>query len=47
MYEGLTRLERLGATKAFVGSYEPVAHALYASAGFIEYDLSEAWMKVF
>ena len=47
MYEGLNRLKRLGATKAFVGSYEPVAHALYASAGFIEYDISEAWVKVF
>jgi len=45
--EGLNRLIRLGATKAFVGSYEPIAHALYASAGFTGYDRSEAWLKVF
>jgi ribosomal protein S18 acetylase RimI-like enzyme len=47
MYTGLQRLQRLGARKAFVGSYEPAAHALYASAGFTEYDRSEAWVKVF
>lgn len=47
MYAGLLRLQRLGATMAFVGSYESAAHALYASAGFKEYDLSEAWVKVF
>lgn len=47
MYEGLNRLERLGATKAFVGSYASAAHALYASVGFVEFDLSEAWLKVF
>lgn len=47
MCEGLNRLERLGATKAFVGSYETAAHALYSSAGFIDYDLSESWLKEF
>lgn len=46
MSEGLNRLKQLGATKAFVGSYAPIAHALYTSAGFVEYDRSEAWLKV-
>jgi mycothiol synthase len=45
MCEGLRRLKRMGATKAFVGSYSPEAHALYASVGFTEYDLLEAWEK--
>jgi GNAT superfamily N-acetyltransferase len=46
MCEGLRRLKRMGATKAFVGSYSPEAHALYASVGFTEYELLEAWNKV-
>ena len=46
MCEGLRRLKRMGATKAFVGSYSPEAHALYASVGFIEYELLESWNKV-
>jgi mycothiol synthase len=45
MLEGLRRLQRLGATNAFVSSYEPAAHALYASAGFIDYLLLERWVK--
>jgi ribosomal protein S18 acetylase RimI-like enzyme len=45
MCEGLRRLKRLGATIAFVGSYSPEAHALYSSAGFREFDLSEPWIK--
>ncbi len=45
MYEGLRRLKRLGAKMAYVGSYSPGAHALYASAGFTEYDVSEPWVK--
>lgn len=45
MCEGLRRLKRLGATLTFVGSYTPPAHALYASVGFTEYDLSEPWGK--
>ena len=45
MTEGLRRLRRLGATLAYVGSYTPRAHALYASMGFTEYDLSEPWIK--
>jgi ribosomal protein S18 acetylase RimI-like enzyme len=47
MLEGLRRLQRLGATNAFVSSYEPAAHALYASAGFAEFDLYQAWVKLF
>ena len=43
--EGLRRIERLGATMAFVGSYEEPAHTLYASLGFTRYDLSEPWKK--
>jgi mycothiol synthase len=45
MCEGLRRLKRMGATMAYVGSYTPPAHALYASVGFEEYDLSEPWAK--
>jgi len=45
MCEGLRRLKRLGATIAFVGSYSPEAHALYSSAGFKEFDLSEPWSR--
>ncbi len=47
MCEGLRRLKRLGATQANVGSYETAAHALYASVGFTEYDISEPWQKQF
>jgi mycothiol synthase len=46
MCEGLRRLKRMGATKAFVGSYSPEAHALYASVGFTEFELLEAWNKI-
>ncbi len=45
MVEGLRRLRDLGATLAFVGSYAPPAHALYASVGFADYLLSESWLK--
>jgi mycothiol synthase len=45
MCEGLRRLKQMGATMAYVGSYSPEAHALYASVGFTEYDLSEPWEK--
>ncbi len=43
--EGLLRVQRLGATLATVGSYSQSASALYASVGFTQYDLSEAWQK--
>jgi ribosomal protein S18 acetylase RimI-like enzyme len=45
MAEGLRRIGRLGATLATVGSYDEPAHRLYASMGFTEYDLSEAWIR--
>ena len=45
MCEGLRRLKRIGATMAYVGSYDAPAHGLYASVGFTEYELSEPWVK--
>ena len=47
MSEGMRRLKKLGATKAFVGSYSDEAGALYASMGFTAYELNEPWVKVF
>ncbi len=43
--EGLRRLRAIGAKDAFVGAYEPPAHALYASVGFTEYEVTEPWAK--
>jgi mycothiol synthase len=43
--EGLRRVQRLGATRAFVGGYEPGANALYASVLSPEHDRSEQWIK--
>jgi GNAT superfamily N-acetyltransferase len=45
MAEGLRRLERAGATLAYVGSYSAEAGALYAAMGFTEHDLLEPWEK--
>lgn len=45
MAEGLRRVRDLGATLCTVGSYSERAGNLYASLGFIEYDLGEAWAK--
>ncbi len=45
MSEGLYRLKRLGATHAFVLSYDSPAHKLYISMGFTGYDLNIAWRK--
>ncbi len=45
MCEGLRRLKRMGAVMAFVGGYTPAANALYSSAGFTQYALSEPWAK--
>jgi mycothiol synthase len=47
MCEGLRRLKRMGATQAMVGSYSEAAGKLYASVGFTEYELCEAWEKDF
>ncbi len=43
--EGLRRLQRLGATRAFVGGYEPGPNALYSSVLSPEHDRSEQWIK--
>jgi GNAT superfamily N-acetyltransferase len=43
MSEGLRRLRRMGATRAYVGSYSVEAGGLYAAMGFTDYDLSEGW----
>ncbi len=43
--EALRRLQRLGCAVAFVGGYSVPANALYASAGFTAYDLSEPWVR--
>ena len=45
MCEGLRRLTRIGATRAYVGSYSPEAGALYASVGFTDSDLLEVWER--
>jgi mycothiol synthase len=45
MSEGLRRVQKLGANLATVSSYSDGAHALYASLGFIEFDLLEPWIK--
>jgi hypothetical protein len=43
--EGLRRVQRLGATRAFVGGYEPGPNALYSSVLSREHDRSEAWVR--
>jgi mycothiol synthase len=43
--EGLRCLKQLGATRAFVGGYEPGPNALYSSVLSAEHDRSEAWVK--
>jgi mycothiol synthase len=43
--EGLRRLQRLGARRAFVGGYEPGPNALYSSVLSAEHDRSEQWVK--
>jgi GNAT superfamily N-acetyltransferase len=45
MTEGLRHLKRMGATRAFVGGYEPGPNVLYASVMGGDHDLSEPWMK--
>lgn len=45
MTEALRRLQWMGCVLAFVGGYSVPANALYASAGFTEYDLSEPWVR--
>jgi mycothiol synthase len=44
--EGLRRVQRMGAARAFVGGYEPGPNALYSSLLSPEHDRSEAWVKL-
>jgi ribosomal protein S18 acetylase RimI-like enzyme len=43
--EGLRRLHRMGATRAFVGGFGPAANALYESVMGPEHELYEPWVK--
>jgi len=43
--EGLRRLQRMGAMRAFVGGFSPAANALYASVMGPEHELYEPWVK--
>ncbi|MFM8321180.1 MAG: GNAT family N-acetyltransferase [Chloroflexota bacterium] len=45
MSAALLELQRLGATLAYVGSYSPGAHALYAAMGFTRFDLLTAYRR--
>jgi mycothiol synthase len=43
--EGLRRLQKLGARRAFVSGYEPIPNALYALVLSPEHDRYEEWVK--
>ncbi len=43
--EGLRRVQRMGALRAFVGGYEPGPDALYSSVLSPEHDRLEQWVK--
>jgi len=45
MFEGLRRLERMGATLATVAGFSAAANALYTSVMGAEYELCEPWVK--
>ncbi len=45
MIEGLRRLQRMGATRAFVGGYSAAANALYRSVMGPAHELDEPWVK--
>lgn len=45
MCEGLRRLQRMGATRAFVNGYSPHANALYRSVMGPDHELYEPWLK--
>jgi len=45
MCEGLRRLGRLGATMAYVGSWNEATHRLYGSLGFTDYVVNRGWVK--
>lgn len=46
LLEGLRRLEKIGAKRAFVGSWGPTRQAFYHSAGFKTFDAYRPWVKV-
>ena len=43
--DGLRRLQRVGATHAFVGGYSPAANSLYRSVMGPDHELDEPWLK--
>jgi len=43
--EGLKRLQRMGATTAFVGGYSQAANSLYQSVFGPDHELSEPWVR--
>ena len=43
--EGLRRLQRMGAKRAFVGGYSEAANALYRAVMGGEYEVDEVWVK--
>jgi mycothiol synthase len=43
--EGLRRLQRMGATMAFVGGHSAAANALYGSVAGPEHEIYQAWVK--
>lgn len=45
MTEGLLRLQRMGATRAFVGGFSQAANALYRSVMGPQHELYEVWEK--
>lgn len=45
MTEGLRRLQRMGATRAFVGGHSAAANALYRSVMGSKHELYEVWVK--
>lgn len=45
MTEGLRRLQRMGATLAFVGGYSAAANALYHAVMGDDHELYEPWVR--
>lgn len=45
LIEGLHRLQRMGATRAFVGGYSEAANALYRSVMGGDHELDEPWVR--
>lgn len=45
LLEGMRRAQRMGATRAYVSSYGPAAHALYASVGLVTVEHMLGWRR--